>query len=448
MAKYCDIVTYLMEIITGNQIKVDQKLPSIRELSNQFKCSKVTVVRAYLELQQKHIIYSIPQKGYYLVNKNKQGGDMRATLIDFASASPDESILPYRDFQHCLNQAIDQYEQALFNYTDIHGLPSLLDVLVKYLQDDQVFTKRTDLFITSGAQQAIHLLSSMIFPNSKTNILVEQPTYHGMIKLLEVNQLPTLGVERGFNGIDLSELEQKFATNNIKFFYTNPRFHNPLGTSFSRNEKKEIVKLAEKYDVYIVEDDYLSDLETKNNTYPLYYEDMNSRVIYIKSFSKVLLPGLRVAVVVVPSSLAESFAKHKKWMDLGTSVLSQGALEIYIKSGMAKAHQVKIRKMYEEKMAWLNQKVQSMDQPNLQWHVPHSGFFASAEILTSMNVEKLITRLNEKNIRIQSIGENYSESYDHDKILKLCVSKPTLQQITRGIDCIINEMNAIVRSKA
>lgn len=189
MAKYCDIVTYLMEIITGNQMKVDQKLPSIRELSEQFKCSKVTVVRAYLELQQKHIIYSIPQKGYYLVNQNKQEEDMNANLIDFASASPDESFLPYRDFQHCLNQAIDQYEQALFNYTDIHGLPSLLDVLVKYLQDDQVFTKRTNLFITSGAQQAIYLLSSMPFPNGKTNILVEQPTYQGMLRLLEVNQI-------------------------------------------------------------------------------------------------------------------------------------------------------------------------------------------------------------------------------------------------------------------
>lgn len=82
----------------------------------------------------------------------------------------------------------------------------------------------------------------------------------------------------------------------------------------------------------------------------MYYGDVSSRVAYIKSFSKILLPGLRIAAVVLPKILRNTFVEHKKWMDLSTSVLSQGALEIYIKSGMFNANKKNIRKIYNERM--------------------------------------------------------------------------------------------------
>ncbi|WP_460263296.1 hypothetical protein [Clostridium sporogenes] len=82
-----------------------------------------------------------------------------------------------------------------------------------------------------------------------------------MIKSLELNNIPVLGINRGFNGLDLYELEKLFKYGNINFFYTIPRFHNPTGTSYSKLEKQEIIKLAHKYDVYIVEDDITADLD-------------------------------------------------------------------------------------------------------------------------------------------------------------------------------------------
>ena len=119
-------------------------------------------------------------------------------------------------------------------------------------------------------------------------------------------------MNRKFNGIDFEELERKFAYDNIKCFYTMPRFSNPLGISYSNDDKKQIIKLAEKYDVYIIEDDYLGELEIKNNVYPMYYSDISSRVAYIKSFSKTLLPGLRIAAVVLPKVLRNTFEEYKR----------------------------------------------------------------------------------------------------------------------------------------
>jgi DNA-binding transcriptional MocR family regulator len=251
----------------------------------------------------------------------------------------------------------------------------------------------------------------MRFPNHKTEILVEQPTYNGIVNLLKMNHIPVVGIERNFKGIDLAELERIFTTHEIKCFYTNPRFHHPLGTSLSRDEKKQILKLAYQYDVYVIEDDYLADLEIKKNSYPMYYDDINARVIYIKSFSKTLLPGLRIAAVVVPELLVNEFEKYKKWLDLGTAVLSQGALEIYIKCGMFHTHRKKIKKIYAEKMNLVSNRLKAAQSPKFQCHVPDTGFFACIEFRDDVNIDKLMQTLDEKKIMINPINENYIDAY-------------------------------------
>lgn len=440
MAKYNDIVKHIEEQIQNNSIKFGQKMPTIRELSEKFQCSKVTAVRAYEELQKNHIVYSVPQSGYYLVEKSMLSKDNNKKIFDFSSAAPDESVLPYEEFQHCLNQAINIYKHSLFNYSNPRGLNSLIDVLVKHFKEYQVFCKSENIFITTGSQQAINILSIMPFPNGKSNVLIEQPTYNGAIRLLELNNINTLGVERDFNGMDFNELERKFANGNIKFFYTIPRFHNPLGVSYSNDDKKKILKLAEKYDVYIIEDDYLGDLEIKNNNYPMYYYDVSDRVIYVKSFSKILLPGLRVGAVVVPTILKNTFMEYKKWSDLGTSILSQGALEIYIKSGMFNAHGEKIRKIYEERMLALKKVAEINNKQNIKWHIPYTGFFACIEFMDKVNLKKAINNLNQKNILIGDINKSYLKSFEKDNLIRISVSKTSKDNMEYGIKTILSEI--------
>lgn len=442
MSRYNEIIDYVIEEIKNKNIKFGQRLPTVRQLSEKFQCSKGTVVRAYEQMQKEHVIYSVPQSGYYLVEgKNKLYSDLKEEIINFSSAAPDESILPYEDFQHCLNRAIDKYKQVLFSYSDSKGLPSLINVLTKHFQEYQVFCNEENVFITAGSQQAISIICNMPFPNGKSNVLVEQPTYNGILKSLQFSNASVVGIERNFNGIDFNELERKFANDNIKCFYTVPRFHNPLGTSYSNEEKQQIVRLAEKYDVYIVEDDYLADLEIKNNSYPMYYHDLSSRVIYIKSFSKILLPGLRIAAIVLPKILVNSFGQYKKWSDLGTSVLSQGALEIYIKSGMFKAHGKKIKDIYSKRMNLLKKETSDINTPYIKWHIPDTGFFACIEFLNNINIDYLIKKVNERNIYIESMEKNYLKDYLKNSILKISIGRANLDKIESGIAILLDEIH-------
>src|SRR5690606_3679433 len=133
-------------------------------LSEQYKCSKSTIIRAYSELEQQHLIYAIPQSGYYVVRKETEKSKGKEQITDFASASPDPALFPYKDFQHCLNQAIDRYQVELFEYGTSQGSPSLIQMLQKQLANHQVFASSEQFVITSGVQQALSILTQMPFP--------------------------------------------------------------------------------------------------------------------------------------------------------------------------------------------------------------------------------------------------------------------------------------------
>lgn len=138
----------------------------------------------------------------------------------------------------------------------------------------------------------------MTFPNQKEIILLEQPTYHRMNTLVKSQNLPYLTIERGFDGLDFNRLEEIFKQEKIKFFYTIPRLSNPLGLSYSHKEKQTLVELAHKYDVYIIEDDYMADFDRASNV-SLHYLDTNDRIIYLKSFSMSLFPALRLGSLIL-----------------------------------------------------------------------------------------------------------------------------------------------------
>lgn len=440
MNKYEKIIKYIKRKIVTCDIKAGKKLPSVRYISEEFKCSKATVVKAYEIMENEKIIYSIPKSGYYLIENSLKSSTLENNeKIDFESAAPDKAALPYKEFQHCADIAMDLYKNSLFSASYAQGHPNLIEVVKNQLENHQVFANKESIFITSGSQQAINILTIMDFGNNKENVLVEEPTYHGVLKSLELNRIKTIGIKRGAYGIDFNEFEKILKLQNIKFFYTIPRFHNPTGFSYSTKDKKMILELCKKYDVYIVEDDYLGDLVEDKKSDPIYALDMDSRVIYLKTYSKVLFPGLRISAAVIPSKLAKIFKEYKKWNDLNTSILAQGTLEIYIKSGMFDENIKKLRKTYSERMNYLKELTQNLNSPNIKWYIPKSGFFASFEIKKRVDVNRIIEKLKAKNIIIIDTAQFYL-SNNNDKFMRISVSKTNLHKIRKGIYSIIKEI--------
>ncbi|QYR19128.1 PLP-dependent aminotransferase family protein [Paenibacillus sp. sptzw28] len=447
MKKYLDILIDMEQKIHEGQLASGQKLPSVRNAAKLYGCSVNTITRAYAELEKRHAIYSIAQSGYYIVEKSgNRLGVTESRTIDFASASPDPSVFPYLDFQHCLNKALDTYKYDLFTCGDSKGLETLRHTLVSHLAGDQVFTKAERIVVTSGAQPALEILAKMPFPNGKSVILVEQPSYDNYLRFLEMEGIPVSGIARTMAGIDLRELEEKFRLGGIKFFYTMSRHHCPLGTSYSADVRKTIARLASKYDVYVVEDDYMADLGEEPGSDPIYAYNGTSHVVYLKSFSKIIFPGLRVGAAVLPEKLLQTFHEYKRYAD--TSQLSQAALEVYIKNGMYERHKRKIRSQYTARLQTLNEAVQRYnDEVILEISEVRTGVYVQFKLPQTVNLERLIERLAAKDIIVVSGKRFYLSNYlKREKFLRISISRAQPEQIEEGIREIIEEARREVKS--
>lgn len=434
--KYEHVKNDLKQRINSGAIKPGGKLPSIRELSVQWECSKNTVIRAIDELEKEHLIYSVPKSGHYVIVRSSKLEDRPEGRIDFAMAAPDPGVIPYEEIQHGLNRAVQLYGDRLFTYGDPLGFPSLREAISRHLADSQIFAGPERIGVVSGAQQALHLLASMPFPNGKSAILVEQPCYAGMLRLLSLLGVTAIGVTRTESGLDLDELERHFRNNSIKFFYTVPRFHNPLGTSLPRREKEAIASMAEKYDVYIVEDDYLADLETDSKSDPICSYDHSGRVIYIRSFSKIMLPGLRLGAAVLPEALLPLFRMYKSSSDLSTSALSQAALEIHLGSGLFQRHADMMRNRYGIRMKALQEACSRHLNEGFRLSQPAGGIFAQLELPGHLASEELAAALRQKDVYVFSTVHCYLPSVESANCLRLGIIRANEQEIEDGVRMI------------
>ena len=323
-SKYQAVVSFLKKGIESGKFPTGSRLPSIRQLSQDFHCSKDTVQRALLELRHEKYLYAKPQSGYYILEQGRHQ--------DLEIEVTDEHASAYDDFRLCVNETLIGRENYLFNYYDNQeGLEELRQSVHQLLFNQALYCKPDQLVLTSGTQQALFILSQINFPSKGEEILVEQPTYHRMNRLLVAQELAYQTIERRIDGIDLEELEEQFKSGKIKFFYTIPRFHYPLGHSYSDQEKRAILDLANQYGVYIVEDDYLGDLDPRKGQ-TFHYLDTEDRVIYIKSFSTSLFPALRITALILPNALKEAFVSYKNILDYDSNLIMQKALSLYIDS--------------------------------------------------------------------------------------------------------------------
>lgn len=258
-----------------------------------------------------------------------------------------------------------------------------------------------------------------------------------------------MGITRSAEGIDFEELERIFCEKQIKFFYVIPRFHNPLGTSYTKNEKLELLRLAYKYNVYIVEDDYLADFDHNSKNDPIFSYDTRQQVIYLKSFSKVIFPSIRLAAAVLPDAIGQSFQDYKRHIDINSSMVLQAALDVYIKNGMFRRNKKILSQSYHVLAQSLQKALTKyhVEDPNIQIYCSEQSPSTKAAILMPSNISmaNIMKSLERKNIILDSIEQNYLQHFQKENILKLDVSTIDTNKIDYGIEQIMNEIIRTIR---
>ena len=419
-SKYQAVVSFLKKGIESGKFPTGSRLPSIRQLSQDFHCSKDTIQRALLELRHEQYLYAKPQSGYYVLEQG-QHQDLEIEVTD-------EHASAYDDFRLCVNESLIGRENYLFNYYDNQeGLEELRQSVHQLLFNQALYCKPDQLVLTSGTQQALFILSQINFPSEGTEILVEQPTYHRMNRLLVAQGLAYQTIERRIDGINLEELEKQFKSGKIKFFYTIPRFHYPLGHSYSDQEKRDILDLANQYGVYIVEDDYLGDLDPRKGQ-TFHYLDTEDRVIYIKSFSTSLFPALRITALILPNALKEAFVSYKNILDYDSNLIMQKALSLYIDSQLFEKNRLARLSLQENYQAQIKEVLEENSCP-LPHYPLHDG------LLLDLRTYPKIASLKHSSLKLDFFEKAYLDACPYQ------FAKVTLENLEELLEYIKAELD-------
>ncbi|TDT62738.1 PLP-dependent aminotransferase family protein [Fonticella tunisiensis] len=439
---YETIIQDIERDIREKNIKPGKKLPSVRELCERYKCSKSTVVKAFEVLKSNHIIYSVPQSGYYIVEGINSYDEVSSSIINFSTGNPTVNNLPTPDLKHCLDRAVDIHKDAPLG-NSLMGINSLRELIPSYLTNFQVFTSIDNVFINLGIQQALSVLTQMPFPNGKKTILVEEPTYRFFIGFLEFSKVNVIGIERDEKGIDLNRLEDIFKNNDIKFFYTVPRNHNPLGTSYDKTQKKAIARLASKYDVYIVEDDYFGDLDVQVSEDPIYSFGDHYHHIYLKSFSKII-PWIRIGISVIPTHLLNLFREHVGYSYyysyFSPSLVSQATLEIYIRSKILNKHVNIIKKHHLSRIETLREGFEEFKKYGIKCIGGRSGFYSYIELPDRVNEKIIVEGLKKKGVLVSGGRQYFLSDETYKKGIRLSIARTDEEEIKKGLEIILNDI--------
>jgi len=439
---YEQIANDIETSINKGIFKSNRNLPSIRDLCKKYNCAVSTAVKAYETLKNKHIIYSVPQSGYYVVEHLLKNKKTETSVIDFSTGNPLIGDVHIPDLKHCLDRAVD-ISNTYSIHRHIHGTDSLRNLLPKYLTEFQVFTTARNIFINLGIQQMLSILTPMPFPNKKHSILIEQPTYKFFIDFLKYSNAKVIGIKRDENGIDLNLLEHIFKNEAIKFFYTVPRNHNPLGTTYAIEQRKAIAELAAKYDVYIVEDDYLGDIVLDHRYDPIYAYGDHQHHIYLKSFSKII-PWFRLGIAVIPTHLLPTFEQHALvsyyHSYFSASLISQATLDVYIRSNLLKKHVASIRKELVKRLNCLESYKSQLHNCGAKLIGGQSGFYSYVKLPAWIDENHLITQLRDQQVLVTPGESYYLDNSFYEKGLRLTVSRTNSRAIEQGLAILCSNL--------
>lgn len=441
---YERIVDDMETFIEEGRFRQGHRLPSIREICATYQCSQNTAVKAYDILKSKHLIYSVPQCGCYVVENRSKTEQINTAIIDFSRGNPlfSNSVIP--DLKHCLDRAVDLCSTNSCAGHKLYGVPSLRNLLPKYLADFQVFTTADNIFVNLGVQQALNILNQMPFPNNKDIILIEQPTFRYYNNFLKINGAQILGIPRDKNGVDIDFLEALFKKEKIKFFYTVPNSHNPLGTCYNKEQRKAIARLAEKYDVYIVEDDYFGDIALGNYGDPIYSYGDHKHHIYLKSFIKII-PWIRIGITVVPSQILPIFTEHVRYSYyhsyFSPSLVSQSTLEIYIRSNLLKKHVSSVKNELSSRLECLKTHFADAAKFGGEWVGGESGFYSYMKLPDHINETRFVENLERRQGILVTPGSDcFVNNHYYKKGIRLSVARTTVSDINKGLPAIYEEL--------
>ncbi|KXL53475.1 HTH-type transcriptional regulatory protein GabR [Anaerotignum neopropionicum] len=435
----------LKEAILFGTIQPGEKLPSTRELAKYLNVARNVVIECYEQLAAEGYVYSKNGAGTYACDgvrfhplekdtAAKGGSNEKYSPqyeVSFRTGIPDLAEIPIKRWAQIYQRIALDIKPSQLDYQDPFGDYRLRTQLSLYLNRARgAQTAPKNILITNGAAQSFHLLCGLIAQNEYA--LVENPLSFGILHTLCANSVNMEPIYMDEQGMVTAALPDKPP----KLIFTTPSHQFPTGVILPAGRRIEMIKYARRQNAYIVEDDYDSEFRFDGSPIQSMQFLDPQRVIYVGTFSKTLMPALRLGYMVVPDELCEKMREAKYVADLHSPILEQLVLGDFLERGLFERHIRKMRKLYLKKR---NALVGSLRQ-SFGERVKISGAEAGLHFIAAFEGvhfhEGLMKKIEENGVQISAVSQHcLSEKTksQYDQGLIFGYGNTTMEDIDRGV---------------
>ena len=324
-------------------------------------------------------------------------------IISFAGGLPAPETFPIEELVEITSEVLREDGEKALQYGSTEGDDNLRELIVELYKKMGFDITLENVMITTASQQGLDLLAK-IFIDRGDKVLVGLPSYLGGLQAFKAYGADLLGIEFDEHGMRSDDLEAKLAelkaANDLpKFVYIIPDFQNPAGVTMPEKRRKEIIEIARKYDILIIEDSPYKEIRFEGeHQESLYALEGNGQVINFGTFSKIFVPGLRIGWIIAHPEIIDRFVKAKQATDLCTSPFVQKIAAKYMEKGYFEANLKKTIQLYKEKKDIMMKAFEKYMPEGVTWTKPEGGLFLFITLPEYMDSEVLFKKAIEKKV--------------------------------------------------
>ena len=355
--------------------------------------------------------------------------------ISFAAGNPSPESFPVEDIKRIAADILTQEPITALQYGITEGYPKLRELVSQRLKRlYNIGTEDDDTIIVTGGQQGIEL-TCKVMCNEWDVVICENPSFIGALNAFRSLGAELKGVPLKDDGIDLEALEAALKSSpRAKLLYLIPSFQNPAGITSTLENRKAVYELARKYDIVIIEDNPYGDLRFEGENVPSYKSfDVDGRVVYCGSFSKILSSGMRVGTLTANKELVSKIVVAKQVEDVHTNVFFQMVCARYMQECDLEAHIEKIRALYRHKSSLMLKALDEYMPADVKFTRPQGGIFLWCSLPEGYELSEFVKRCSEKNVFVVPGTAFLPDESEPTRSFRLNYSMPSDEEIERGI---------------
>lgn len=461
---YLQVADGIEQMIAEEVLRIGDKLPSVRVLSEEYGISMGTAFQAYYHLEGKGLIEARPKSGYYVrfnhrrfpavpnviqpepVTSEVSVQDMimrilkdvnAKDMINFALAAPALELLPAAKLNKSVVYALRNGKDHCIGYEAIQGNVELRKQIARLAFNWGGKIRPEEVVVTTGCMEALHLCLRAVTKPGDT-VAVESPAYFGIYQVMESLALKLVEISSDpITGPDLDSLERVIREVPVKACVLVPNFNNPSGSCIPDEQKKKLVELITRHHIPLIEDDIYGELYFgRHRPKTCKYYDTKGLVMHCSSLSKSLAPGYRVGWAL-PGRYLDQVSALKMMHTISSPTLTQVAIAHFLSIGRYEYHLKNLRKALHTQCLRYIQGIMQYFPEDTKISRPQGGFVLWVELNKKVNTYKLSTEALKHQVSIAP-GLIFSNSGNYSNYLRIGYGAPWDEKVEKGLKTLGN----------